>query len=501
VLKKVLVANRGEIAVRILRACEELGIATVAIYSDADRNALHVRYADEAYNIGPEPARQSYLRIDRIIETARRAKAEAIHPGYGFLAENPEFSRACRDAGFVFIGPSPETIQAMGDKLYARRTMRDAGVPVVPGSFEGIRDETHATATAEQLGYPVMIKAAAGGGGKGMRIVANRPDMASAIRGAAAEARSSFGDDTVYIEKLMEGVRHVEIQFLADRFGNVIHLGERECSIQRRHQKLIEESPSMAVDSELRRRMGEVAVKAARAVGYESAGTAEFLLDKNKDFFFLEMNTRLQVEHPVTEEVTGVDIVVEQLRMATGRKIRYTQEDINIKGWAIECRITAEDPYQNFMPSIGKITSLSGPGGPGVRLDSGVFEGYEVTLYYDPLVAKLIAWGETRAQAILRMRRALREFKIIGIQTSIPFHLRMMETASFLTGRFDTSFLERQNVLNAIGSEDNARLAAIAAALVAYESRQDLIAKSLADSKSDQSMWKYSARREVLRPR
>lgn len=500
-LKKVLVANRGEIAVRILRACEELGIATVAIYSDADRNALHVRYADEAYNIGPEPARQSYLRIDRIIEVARRAKVEAIHPGYGFLAENAEFSRACRNAGIVFIGPSPETIQAMGDKLYARRTMYEAGVPVVPGTFEGVRDETQAIAVAEEFGYPVLIKAAAGGGGKGMRIVASREEMASAIRGAAAEARSAFGDNTLYVEKMLEGVRHVEIQILADRFGNVIHLGERECSIQRRHQKLIEEAPSMAVDPELRRRMGEVAVKAAKAVGYESAGTAEFLLDKNKNFYFLEMNTRLQVEHPITEAVTGVDIVVEQLRMATGRKLRYKQQDISVNGWAIECRITAEDPYQNFMPSVGKIVSLSEPGGPGVRLDSGVFEGYEVTLYYDPLIAKLIAWGETRAQAILRMRRALREFKVIGIHTSIPFHLRMMETASFLTGRFDTSFLERQNVLTTNGSESTAQLAAIAAALVAYKSRQDLIAKSLANSKSDQSMWKYSARREVLRPR
>ena len=500
-LRKVLVANRGEIAVRILRACEELGIATVAVYSDADRNCLHVRYANEAYNIGPAAARQSYLRMDRIIDAAKQAKAEAIHPGYGFLAENAEFSKACQDAGIVFIGPSPETIRALGDKLAARQTMQKTGIPVVPGTYEGIRDEAHALAAAEEIGYPVLIKAAAGGGGKGMRVVRSSADMASAVRAAAAEAMAAFGDGTLYMEKMLEGVRHIEVQLLADRFGNVIHLGERECSIQRRHQKLIEESPSIAVDPDLRRRMGETAVKAAKTVGYESAGTVEFLLDKNKNFYFLEMNTRLQVEHPITEFVTGVDIVIEQLRMATGRRLRYKQEDININGWAMECRITSDDPYNDFMPSVGKIISLSEPSGPGVRVDSAIFEGYEVTLYYDPLIAKLIVWGESRAQAIMRMRRALNEYKIIGIQTSIPFHLRMMETASFITGRIDTSFLERQNVLISDGGGSRKELAALAAALVAYTSRRDLIAKSLVDSQVGPSMWKYSARREVLRPK
>ena len=500
-LKKVLVANRGEIAVRVLRACEELGIATVAVYSDADRNSMHVRYADEAYNIGSAPARQSYLRGDRIIDIARRAGAEAIHPCYGFLAENAEFRNACDDAGLIFIGPSAQTIRAMGDKLVARRTMRDAGIPVVPGSYDSIKDEDHALTVAEEIGYPVVIKAAAGGGGKGMRVIKSKDEVASALRGAAAEARSAFGDDTLYMEKMLEGIRHIEVQLLADRFGNVIYLGERECSIQRRHQKLIEESPSTAVDAEMRRKMGELAVTAAKAVGYESAGTIEFLVDKNKNFYFLEMNTRLQVEHSVTELVTGVDIVIEQLRMAAGRKLRYRQEDVKINGWAIECRITSEDPYNNFMPSVGKIVSLSEPSGPGVRVDSGVFEGFEVTLYYDPLIAKLIIWGETRAQAILRMRRALNEYKIIGIRTSIPFHLRMLETARFITGKIDTTFLDRINVLANDGPSTRTKLAAIAAALVAYRSRHDLIAKSLADGSAGPNMWKFNARREVLRPR
>ncbi|MCL5959490.1 MAG: acetyl-CoA carboxylase biotin carboxylase subunit [Chloroflexi bacterium] len=499
--KKVMVANRGEIAVRVLRACKELGISTVAIYSDADRNSLHVRYADEAYNIGPPPARQSYLRIDQIIDVAKAAKVDAIHSGYGFLAENAEFSQACRNTGIVFIGPSPETIRAMGDKLVARRTMQRAGVPVVPGIYEGIRDEAHALAAAKEIGYPVLIKAAAGGGGKGMRIVRNRDETASAIRGATAEAVSAFGDGTIYLEKMLEGVRHVEVQLLADRFGNIIHLGERECSIQRRHQKLIEEAPSMAVNPELRKKMGEVAVRAAKTVGYESAGTVEFLLDKDKNFYFLEMNTRLQVEHPITELVTGVDIVIEQLRIAAGRKLRHKQEDINAKGWAIECRITSEDPYNDFMPSVGKIISLYEPGGPGVRVDSGIFEGFEVGLHYDALIAKLIVWGESRAQAILRMRRALKEYKVLGIQTSIPFHLKMMGMREFLTGRIDTGFLERQTVLTTNGSRSRDALAAIAATLVVHKSRQEFLARNMVNGHTGLSMWKYSARRDVLRPR
>ncbi|MBI4317101.1 MAG: acetyl-CoA carboxylase biotin carboxylase subunit [Chloroflexi bacterium] len=499
--KKVLVANRGEIAVRILRACEELGIATVAVYSDADRNSLHVRYADEAYHIGPAPARESYLRIDRIIRVARESGAEAVHPGYGFLAENAAFARACTEADIVFVGPSAEVMRAMGDKLLARRTMRDAGVPVVPGIYEGLQSEKQAAVFAKELGYPVLIKASAGGGGKGMRAVRQRDELSSALRAAANESAAAFGDNTIYVEKMLEGVRHVEIQLLADRFGNIIHLGERECSIQRRHQKLIEEAPSTALNDELREEMGRVAVKAAAAVGYESAGTVEFLLDKDKNFYFLEMNTRLQVEHPVTEMVTGVDIPTEQLRIATGRKLRYKQEDIRMNGWAIECRISSEDPYNNFMPSVGRITRVYEPSGPGVRVDSGVFGGFEVSLFYDPLVAKLIVWGETRGQAILRMRRALSEYKIVGIQTSIPFHLRMMGTASFIGGRFDTSFLDRQNILTTDETSEHGKVAAVAAALVAYRSRKNSIANNLVQCGPDGGAWKAAARREVLRPR
>ena len=496
--KKVLVANRGEIAVRILRACEELGIRTVAVYSDVDRNCQHVRYADEAYNIGRAPARHSYLRIDRIIDVAKRSGAEAIHPGYGFLAENPDFSRACREAGIVFIGPSPETIGAMGDKLVARRTVAEAGVPVVPGSYESIRDEEHAAAMAEEIGYPVLVKAAAGGGGKGMRIVNSRDELASALRGARSEAASSFGDSTVYIEKMLDHVRHVEFQLLADNFGHIVHLGERECSIQRRHQKLIEEAPSTILDPPTRRRMGEMAVKAAAAVNYSSAGTVEFLVDRGKDFYFLEMNTRLQVEHPVTEMVTGIDIVIEQLRMAAGSKLRYKQDAIRMKGWAIECRISSEDPFNEFMPSVGKITSVNKPSGPGVRVDGAVFEGFEVSLFYDPLIAKLIVWGETRDHAIRRMRRALTEFQIVGVQTNIPFHLKVMDDPSFIAGQVDTGFLDRQNVLPADEVGELWDAAAIAAVLIAYHNRQEAMARSLESDRSGVSMWKLAGRHELM---
>lgn len=497
--KKVLVANRGEIAVRVLRACEELGIKTVAVYSDADRNCQHVRYADEAYNIGPPRARQSYLRIDRIIDVAKRSGAEAIHPGYGFLAENPDFSQACREAGIVFIGPSPETIRAMGDKLTARRTVAEAGVPVVPGTFHGVEDEESAASIAEEMGYPVLIKAAAGGGGKGMRVVQSRDELGSALRGARSEATSSFGNPTVYIEKMLDHVRHVEFQLLADNYGNIVHLGERECSIQRRHQKLIEEAPSTALDPALRRRMGEMAVKAASAVNYSSAGTVEFLVDKDKNYYFLEMNTRLQVEHPVTEMVTGIDIVIEQLRIAAGRKLRYKQDSINLKGWAIECRISSEDPFNDFLPSVGKITSVNEPGGPGVRVDGSIFEGFEVSLFYDPLIAKLIVWGETRGHAIRRMRRALTEFQIVGIQTNIPFHLKVMDTASFIAGQIDTGFLDRQNVITSDEAGELSEVAAVAAALVAYHNRQEAMARSVGSGRATGSMWKMIGRRDLLR--
>lgn len=464
--RKVLVANRGEIAVRILRACEERGLSTVAVYSDADRNALHVRYADEAYHIGPAPSVESYLRIDKIIEVARRAGADAIHPGYGFLAENADFAEACQDAGITFIGPPPEAMRLMGDKVRARQTMAQAGVPIVPGSGRGLRDEEMQT-EAERLGYPVLIKAAAGGGGKGMRVVHRPGELLAALGAARREAQSAFGDDTVYLEKLIERPRHIEIQLLADRYGNVIHLGERECSIQRRHQKLIEEAPSVAVDEELRARMGEVAVRAARAANYVNAGTVEFLLDQRGNFYFLEMNTRLQVEHPVTELVTGIDIVKEMIRIADGRRLRWRQEEVRPKGWAIECRITAEDPINNFMPSGGVVTTLQEPTGPGVRVESGVYEGFEVSLYYDPLIAKLIVWGESRPEAILRMRRALREYRIGGIKTSLPFHQQIMESTQFMWGTFDTGFLDRFDITY----EERPQLelsAAIAAALIAH---------------------------------
>ncbi|MCL4459489.1 MAG: acetyl-CoA carboxylase biotin carboxylase subunit [Chloroflexi bacterium] len=499
--RKVLVANRGEIAVRILRACAELGISTVAVYSDVDRNSLHVRYADESYPIGPALAKDSYLRADKIIEVARRCQAEAIHPGYGFLAEDATFAQSCLDAGIIFIGPPPQTILAMGDKITARRTMQAVGIQVVPGSYAELRDADEAAAEAERLGLPIVIKSAAGGGGRGMRIVRHLEDLPAAFDSAYRESIAAFGRAGLYLEKHLDGVRHIEFQLLADRYGNIVHLGERECSIQRRHQKLIEEAPSAVVDEELRQRMGEMAVGAAKAAHYESVGTVEFLLDKDKNFYFLEMNTRLQVEHPVTELATGVDIVLEQLRMAAGRKLRYAQEDIKIKGWAIECRIAAEDPYNNFLPSIGRVTAVYEPSGSGVRLDSGIYDGFEVSLYYDPLIAKLAVWGETRGQAILRMRRALREYKIIGIQTNIPFHLSVMDTASFIGGRYDTSYLDSRPPTADEAERDQQRhIAAVAAAVIAHQNRQKAFVRHHAERLGFIG-WKSAARREGLRPK
>ncbi|MCC7161083.1 MAG: acetyl-CoA carboxylase biotin carboxylase subunit [Anaerolineae bacterium] len=469
--KKLLVANRGEIAVRILRACRELGVETVAVYSDADRNALHVRYADEAYNIGPAPARESYLRIDKMIEVALRAKANAIHPGYGFLAENAQFARAVTAAGIVFVGPPASAIHAMGNKVEARRLALQVGAPVVPGVYDTLSDEA-ILAAANEIGYPVMIKAAAGGGGKGMRRVDSAQELPNALARAHSEALQAFGDDSVYIEKALTGVRHVEFQVLADNKGNVIHLGERECSLQRRHQKLVEEAPSVVVDEALRERMGNAAVKIAQAANYVNAGTLEFLVDRDSNFYFLEMNTRLQVEHPVTELVTGVDIVKEKIRIASGRPLSHRQENIIIRGWAIECRITAEDPFNNFMPSIGKIASLNEPTGPGVRLETGLYEGMEVSLFYDPLIAKLVVWGETRAAAIVRMRRALSEFNIMGVSTSIPFHQRIMESTNFMGGHFDTNFVQDKMVMAHGGMPEKERIAAIVGALLTHERRQ-----------------------------
>ncbi len=493
---KVLIANRGEIAMRILRACHELGLATVAVYSDADRNAPHVRFADEAYYIGAPPANKSYLVIDKILDVARRSGAQAIHPGYGFLAERAEFARACYDAGLVFIGPPAHAIDVMGDKLTARATVIAAGVPVVPGTSPDL-DESDLGAAAEEMGYPVLVKASAGGGGKGMRPVYDPKDLADAIAAAKREAMAAFGNDTVYLEKMITEGRHIEIQLLADAHGNTIYLGERECSLQRRHQKLIEEAPSFAVDPELRQRMGEVAVAAAKAVNYVNAGTIEFLMDRDKNFYFLEMNTRLQVEHPVTELVTGIDIVQEQLRVARGRRLRMRQEDVKIHGWAIECRINAEDPYNNYLPSTGKITTSQLPAGPGVRVDTGVFPGYEITPYYDPMISKLICYGETRAEAVLRMRRALEEYRITGVKTNIPFHQHMLDSHRFMSGQFDIKFVEERFSMQD-REAPHALEAAILATLAAHEQSQRS-SQIVAPGTRDTSNWKYYSRLERLR--
>ncbi len=492
---RVLIANRGEIAVRIQRGCHKLGLQTVAVYSDADRDALHVRYSDQAYHIGPPPAAESYLVIERLLDVAQRSGADAVHPGYGFLAERAEFAQACYDAGLVFIGPSPQAIAAMGDKQLARQTVRRAGVPVVPGTEPGLSDD-ELISTAQQIGFPLMVKAAAGGGGKGMRPVYDAAALPAALATARREAKAAFGDSAVYLEKMLSDARHIEIQLLADNHGNVIHLGERECSLQRRHQKVIEEAPSFVVDEALRQRMGEVAIAAARAVGYVNAGTVEFLLDRDRNFYFLEMNTRMQVEHPVTELVTGVDIVQEQLRVARGRRLRYRQEQIKLKGWAIECRINAEDPYHSFLPSTGTITAITLPTGPGIRVDTGVYEGYTVTPYYDSMISKLICYGETRGEAVLRMRRALEEYRIMGVKTNIPFHQHMMESHRFLSGQFDTQFVEERFSMSEREIHDELE-AAIFATLMAHRRGQQA-SQIVAPGGRDASNWKWYSRWEQL---
>ena len=500
--QKVLIANRGEIAVRIIRACRELGLETVAVFSEADRHALHVRYADEAYYLGPSPSRDSYLRGDKILEIARRSGAGALHPGYGFLAERSDFASACIDEGLAFIGPKPSAIAAMGDKMVARNTVIAAGVPVVPGTEgEGnLRDED-LLRIAPEIGFPLLIKATAGGGGKGMREVRNPQDMPDLLASARREAEAAFGDGNVYLEKLVENARHIEIQILGDDEGNIIHLGERECSLQRRHQKLLEEAPSPFVntDESLRQRMGDVAVKAARAVDYHNAGTIEFLVDKDKNFYFLEMNTRLQVEHPVTELVTGVDIVKEQIRIARGRQLRYSQADIAFNGWAIECRINAEDPYNNFMPSTGRIIQSLMPNGPGIRVDTGVYPGFEISPYYDSLISKLVVWGETRAQAIMRMRRALDEYKIVGVKTNIPFHQALIDQHRFMAGHFDTRFIEERFSMLQVGEgrRNLPEIAAVIAALVAHQQTQRM-AQVIQRNERDTSNWKWVSRWERM---
>nr|NQU90386.1 acetyl-CoA carboxylase biotin carboxylase subunit [Bacteroidota bacterium] len=441
-IKKVLIANRGEIAIRVMRSCREMDIASVAVYSEADRNSMHVRYADEAFFIGPSPSSESYLNVENIIGAAKQAGADAIHPGYGFLSENAKFAERCEKEGIIFIGPSPFSISSMGDKITARKRMIKAGVPVVPGTAEPITDETLAISKIEEIGLPVMIKASAGGGGKGMRLVKKKADILSSIRSARSEAITAFGDDAVYIEKYIESPHHIEFQILADKHGNAIHLFERECSVQRRHQKVIEETPSPLMTPELRMEMGSHAVAAAKAAKYYGAGTIEFIVDDNLNYYFLEMNTRLQVEHPITERVVGVDLVKEQIRIAEGKKLELKQEELEQFGHAIECRIYAEDPDKNFMPSPGVIKHITEPLGLGVRHDGYVYEGYEIPIYYDPLISKLIVWAKTRPEAIDRMKRALWAYKITGIKTSIPFLARIMETNDFINGNYNTHFIE-----------------------------------------------------------
>ncbi len=453
--KKVLIANRGEIALRIIRACKELGLQTVAVYSEADAEALHVRFADEAVCIGPGPSHQSYLNIPRIIAAAEVTNAEAIHPGYGFLAESAHFAEICEACEITFIGPAPDMISKMGDKAYAKKTMREAGVPVIPGSKGVVHDPKEARQIAEEIGFPVILKAAAGGGGRGMRVVPNPDEIEQAFLTASNEAKAAFGNPDLYLERYFDRPRHVEIQILADSHGNVVALGERECSIQRKHQKLVEESPSPAVDANLRRRMEQAAVLAAKTVNYRSAGTIEFLLDQNGDFYFMEMNTRIQVEHPVTEMVTGADLVKQQILVAAGEKLDETSLNHTLSGHAIECRINAEDPKHGFRPSPGRIESLHFPGGPGIRVDSHVYAQYVIPPFYDSLIAKVIAHGRTRDEAIRRMQRALEEFVIEGVKTTIPLHERILGSKAFQAGDLDTSFLARLEETSAGDSEQS----------------------------------------------
>jgi acetyl-CoA carboxylase biotin carboxylase subunit len=492
---KILIANRGEIAVRIIRACHEMGIGTVAVFSDVDRTALHVRFAHEAYHIGPSPSTESYLCIDRILDAARRSGAQAIHPGYGFLAENAGFSRACREAGIVFIGPPPEAMEAVGDKVRARELMTQAGVPVVPGTPPLDGDVGKVAKAAKKIGYPVLLKAAAGGGGKGMRIVREERELSSFLDQARGEAASAFGNDTVFLEKFIERPRHIEVQVLADAAGNCVHLGERECSIQRRHQKLIEECPSPVVDEATREKIGSLAVKAIQAAGYVNAGTVEFLRAADGTFYFMEVNARLQVEHPVTEMVTGIDLVKAMIELAAGGPLPVSQKQVALRGHAIECRIVAEDPTRNFMPSPGTIRAQRPPGGPGVRFDGGTYDGYSVPLFYDPLIGKLICWGRDRGHAIARMSRALDEMRIDGLTTSVSFHRKVMDHRAFMAGDLHTGFLAEYSDLVDPGNDPWLDEIAVVAAAVAHFRRLELRSQQPAGQDgSGASAWKRSGR-------
>jgi len=504
--QKILVANRGEIAVRVIRACREVGIPSVAVYSDVDRAALHVLMADEAYHIGPASAAESYLNIAKILDAAKRSGADAIHPGYGFLSENAKFAQACVGAGVKFIGPSAASMEMMGSKTRARQEMEKAGVPFVPGTSRGLDSAQHAKDVAAKIGYPAMLKAAAGGGGKGMRLVHSPDQLQAALEAAQSEAQRAFGDGEVYLEKAIVNPRHIEMQVLADEHGNTVYLGERECSIQRRHQKVLEEAPSPVVDPDMRRRMGEVAVRVAKAANYANAGTIEFLVDQDKNFYFLEMNTRLQVEHPVTELVTGLDLVNLQIRIAAGEKLPFRQEDVVIRGHAIECRIYAEDADNNFFPSPGKIETLMTPAGPGIRLDSGVYAGWTVPIDYDPLLAKLIGYGEDRQQAIAKLARALPEYFVAGIKTNLGLFRRILADQDFQSGKIDTGYLDRLMQPNTGAGEANknsAEIAAIAAAVFALldsasKTTNGEASKSGGDPSLALSSWKRAARTDGL---
>jgi acetyl-CoA carboxylase biotin carboxylase subunit len=497
---KVLIANRGEIAVRVIRACREMGFPTVAVYSDADRSALHVVSADQAMPIGPPPSRESYLRIDRILDAAKKTGADAIHPGYGFLAENGTFARACRDAGITFIGPSPESIDAMGSKTESRQRMQAAGVPVVPGLTEAVKSFEEIVAFARTAGLPIMIKASAGGGGKGLRLVEREADLRSSFDRVTSEAQSFFGDSSVYAEKFIPSPRHIEVQILGDQHGNLIHLGERECTLQRRNQKVVEECPSPVVDAALRAQLGAMAVKAAAAVNYYSAGTIECLMGPDRQFYFLEMNTRLQVEHPVTEMVWGVDLVKEQLRVALGEKLSLRQEDLSPTGHALECRIYAEDPLRKFAPSPGLIRDMNLPQGPGVRNENGVYAGYTVPIFYDPMLSKLVCHGQTRDEAIARMKRALTEYRVDGIDTTIPFFTWLVDHPDFRAGKFDTSFIDRHLAeLNLERRDDVDALVDAAIAAAAIMTFEDSQRVQISDE--TESAWRRAGRVEAMRGR